>query len=679
MPRTPIAALAGGTLWTLTTAPQVVGAIVAPQSEVQVTVTQHGNLTPLTVYAAESGTDVLTQPVLTSVGGELPGFLDVATLSASGADLQVALSGGTETVALVAPGVVGGGGSAAGVSSFNTRSGAVALTKADVTATGLAAADIGAEPAGTAATVAAADIAALNLGTASTHAATDFVPAAAPVALLPKSITEGAGISNVTATPLAASTKTTAALTIPTGFAGGDIVEPSVLWDPTAPFLGYEYVLCAAPFFQSNAALENPCLWVSQDGNTWVPVVNGVPTPAGTPTAIFPQGVQGDGNNSDPYLYRGPDGTYYLYWNQFLNASPAGTGTGGNTWAIKMSKASSLAGPWSTPINVIATVLTTSRPTCPSVFWDQATNLWHMYALEFANTSATFITHYTATNPAGPWTQLANPSIPLPSGFTSQEWWHLNAYKWGSLHVLIVDDSPKAAESNPGNLWLLTSADRGVTWTVPSAPLLTTAQANAYRSALVPTRLGYGDGFDLFYGSGESPWALHRTTITFADPAVAAAQAAAQAASIPLAQKGAASGVATLDVSGQVPASQLANAGSGGTGGPPTGTAGGALGGTYPNPTLNPSLVQSFRANAGALTASANNQVAVVFPTAFPDANYTIQVVFEDTLNRTTDTTVVRHIYGRAATGCTVIVNPSNAYTTGQGLLHVFAIHDTAV
>jgi hypothetical protein len=58
----------------------------------------------------------------------------------------------------------------AGVSSFNTRTGAVALTKADVIGTGVAAADFGAEPSGTA----SAAITALGLGTAATQPVTAF-------------------------------------------------------------------------------------------------------------------------------------------------------------------------------------------------------------------------------------------------------------------------------------------------------------------------------------------------------------------------------------------------------------------------------------------------------------------------------------------------------------------------
>jgi hypothetical protein len=115
MARSPIAAFAAGTVLTLTTAPQVVGAIVAPQSQVYVTVVAHGLTSPLVTYRDESSSAVLTQPLLTSVDGTVPGWLDIGDLSAAGADLLLALPGGDQTVVLVPPGVVGSGGSSSSI------------------------------------------------------------------------------------------------------------------------------------------------------------------------------------------------------------------------------------------------------------------------------------------------------------------------------------------------------------------------------------------------------------------------------------------------------------------------------------------------------------------------------------------------------------------------------------
>jgi hypothetical protein len=297
------------------------------------------------------------------------------------------------------------------------------------------------------------------------------------------------------------------ALTIPTGYASPDLVEPSVLYDVEAPFLGYEYVLCAAPYYQVNAALENPCLWVSHDGNTWYPikftdgigVVDTAYAGAYTVTPVFPQGVQGDGNNSDPFLCRGPAGEYYLVWNQFLNAAPSGTGTGGNDWSTKVSTAASLAGPWSTPVTVVAEKhLTETRFSCPSAFHDGTQ--WHIYGVDLKDvTIQPPIVHYTCSDNSlqGEWVKQSNPSISVPAAYSTRGWWHLNAYRLGSRHVLFIQDNV-INTSSAGYLWVVWSDDGGTTWNVPSAPFL--ASGSWYRPSAVFTNRGRSLGVDLFPG-----------------------------------------------------------------------------------------------------------------------------------------------------------------------------------
>ena len=307
-----------------------------------------------------------------------------------------------------------------------------------------------------------------------------------------------------------------AALTIATGIGtGNDIVEPMILFDASAPFLGYEYVLVAAPYYQSNAIYENPTLWVSHDGTTWVPVVNGVATVGGTATPLVPNASQGDGNLSDPYIVRGPDGTFYVLYNQILNSTGAGgTGTGGKNWAVKGIQADSLGGPWTTPVTMISTVLASDRPSTPSMFWDG--RRWVMYAIDLMNVSSTTISLYTCpdANPlTGTWTKQASPTITLPTSYASNRvWWHLNAYRIGTQHVLLIQDNV-AGTSGGGHLWLVTSDNEGSTFTVPNEPMINLSNTG-YRGAIIPQATGLGLKFDLFYGFLSTTWQLRRTTAT---------------------------------------------------------------------------------------------------------------------------------------------------------------------
>lgn len=311
------------------------------------------------------------------------------------------------------------------------------------------------------------------------------------------------------------------ALTFATGYAGNDVVEPSVLYDDTAPFFadangqnGYEYVACLGGYSGSNALYENPNLWVSHDGTTWVYVVfsGGVGTPTvgygGVLTPIFPNAVQGDGNLSDPYLVRGADGYYYLLWNQFLVATGSGgTGTGGHDWAIKGSRALSLAGPWSTPVTLVAQTAASVRDSSPSAVWDGTQ--WQVYCVNTANTSATAVTKYTVAskNLLSTWVSQSAPTINVPSAYSTQVWWHHNVYRVGNQILNLMQDSTAGAAGG-GNLWLLASSDNGATWTVPSGPFLT--GTNYYRSAIVASDRGSGLGLDLFIGANATNWTINR-------------------------------------------------------------------------------------------------------------------------------------------------------------------------
>jgi hypothetical protein len=323
---------------------------------------------------------------------------------------------------------------------------------------------------------------------------------------------------------LAASAGT--ALVFPTGYAGNDVVEPSILFDDNAPFFadangagGYEYVCCAGGYSGSNDLYENPNLWVSHDGTTWVYVVfsGGIGTPTagygGVLTPIVLANAQGDGHISDPYLCRGPDGTYYILFNQFLVATGSGgTGTGSNDWAIKGISATSLAGPWSAPVSLVQTVRANDRPSSPSAVWHRGQ--WQIYGVVCASTRNGIIFKYTVTgkNLLGTWVAASDVSASLPAAYSANQWWHLNVYRWGKQLFMVMQDTILNS-SGSGNLWCLSSSDDGATWTVPSAPML--AGTSFYRSAAVVSERGWGIGLDLFYGQLSGNWKVSRTVASF--------------------------------------------------------------------------------------------------------------------------------------------------------------------
>lgn len=256
---------------------------------------------------------------------------------------------------------------------------------------------------------------------------------------------------------LAVARRVTSPLTIPTGYTGNDIVEPELLYDPDASLWGSRYLLIAAPYYQSNAALENPSLWVSNDGTTWT-------VPAGVTNPIYPSGVGGAGygNNSDPSILLGNDGQLYMLFNEFF---PSGN------WGVRAASCppSNLAGWDAAPTTVVSTAIGTSRSTSPSGFYDPALGEYVFYSIDIVP-SPNVLQRWTSANPKTAWTLTTAPTFPTWPA-TGREMWHLNAYLIGDQHVLLISDTATGG-SGPGNLYLAVSNDRGATWSIGQQPLI---------------------------------------------------------------------------------------------------------------------------------------------------------------------------------------------------------------
>ena len=77
----------------------------------------------------------------------------------------------------------------------------------------------------------------------------------------------------------------------------GQVNHPDIYYNPSG-WSGYKYWLVATPYNNSNASLENPSIWASNDGNNWF-VPNGLSNPIAPP----PQGASGSIHNNDPDIF----------------------------------------------------------------------------------------------------------------------------------------------------------------------------------------------------------------------------------------------------------------------------------------------------------------------------------------------------------------------------------------
>lgn len=106
-----------------------------------------------------------------------------------------------------------------------------------------------------------------------------------------------------------------------------DYVHPSVLYLDT-PWNGHKYWMGVNPYPNTVGAFENPYLFYSDDGETWI-------TLSGTPTPIKP--LEADtGNNSDAHIYI-EDNTMYYFNRGVLTAGGAYIDVFSSTDAINWS------------------------------------------------------------------------------------------------------------------------------------------------------------------------------------------------------------------------------------------------------------------------------------------------------------------------------------------------------
>src|SRR5215217_7390984 len=84
--------------------------------------------------------------------------------------------------------------------------------------------------------------------------------------------------------------------------------------------------------------------------------------------------------------------------------------------------------------------------------------------------------------------------------------------------------------------------------------------------------------------------------------------------------------------------------------------------------------IQTVRVTTGSVTGSAQAEITVTWPQAFPSTNYTVSAVVEEA-TAATDTLQVKKIVSRSTTDCVVRVVNANA-SARTGTLHLVGISD---
>lgn len=272
---------------------------------------------------------------------------------------------------------------------------------------------------------------------------------------------------------------------------GSDLVHPDVVVC-SRPWNGYRYWMAVTPYENTDTATENPSVYCSTDGLTWI-------TPPGGSNPIEPA----------------PGGTTYLSDNDLIIAG--GTGylffrwTDGTTdrWYLRTSTDGAT---WTAKVMIHEVARATETPLSPGFTFDGQT--WRVWYVD-ATPSPNRIRFRTASSPAGPWSAAQDCAFgawPV----TGREAWHLDAFRVNDQTILLINDTTTDAAGSGGNLYLSSTVD-GTTLSAPTQVMISPGSfaGKLYRSCLTVTEDANGRRIRVWYSaiplSGTTGWRMSYT------------------------------------------------------------------------------------------------------------------------------------------------------------------------
>ncbi|WP_404474870.1 hypothetical protein [Microbacterium aerolatum] len=312
-------------------------------------------------------------------------------------------------------------------------------------------------------------------------------------------------VGSLTKTPdvfaYSASSTSVQRLEIPSHLNGPDqfqATHPSVKFFPKG-WNGWRYWMAFTPYPGGNAAHEDPCIAVSQDGKTWY-TFPGFTNP-------LDDGPDASHYNADTELAISPDGsTLYCMWRY----------TDTTTKVVEFRVRSTTDGLNWSPYVVAMTHAdyTVENYVSPTLAHDGTQ--WVMWGVNVAANPNSLV-RLTAPEITGPWSSAVTCTASAEVG---RDFWHVAVIRTADGYVALVNDTTANISGGNGDLYLMSSPD-GLTWT-RGWPLFQlpfgTEFTGQYRGTLVPTETG----FDIWFGAHDitsTRWFIYRAQIK-PDPAL---------------------------------------------------------------------------------------------------------------------------------------------------------------
>jgi len=260
----------------------------------------------------------------------------------------------------------------------------------------------------------------------------------------------------------------------------GVVVHPSILDNPPG-FGAHRYWAAATPYPGSDNQLENPSIFVSEDGFTWM-----APEGVTNPLVAAPA----DGYNSDVCLVLAPNASLLLFYRECASQEP-------RERIRLMTSVDGIA--WTRPATVMTNDSTEHRVVSPAVWFDPTSASWVMVAVDIAKPPHV-LRRYLAPEPVGPWVETAVPTCPP----LDSEPWHIEARVFDGRILGLLNTVGKMN-------WLVVSDDKGQSFSAAAAPLVTT---NSYKSALIPVASESGLLLDIWIGGNSPFWGVTRVLVS---------------------------------------------------------------------------------------------------------------------------------------------------------------------
>ena len=296
-------------------------------------------------------------------------------------------------------------------------------------------------------------------------------------------------------------------LTIATPYRTDDgVVHPHIL-EFYNGFRGYRYIICITPYYFTNEAYENPCIYGSNDLIN-LTLLDGFTQPLDN----RPKPQYGTGHNSDNTLAYDPKtGELICIWRQSLRNSD---GAGTRTDALWMRKTKD-GYTWTDKQRIFLSTKNTQAGAAgsPAIVYDVSSEYWYMYVTTLSNTNDAMRLFRTKKLDEDSWEYVATLTLPFKP-------WHQDIKIVGNKVCMIVYCYP------PDNTIYFGIADNFSNFTWTQNLLL---ENNAYKASFVPEFNASNEiSLKILYTTDESPSAgaekwrmyMHQTNFINANPGV---------------------------------------------------------------------------------------------------------------------------------------------------------------